>query len=87
MWLVSSIIIPKQESVSLATRKTNAIHATLELDSVLEVSMMTPTLVAIKLQTRRIMVTSILRPWDIYWSNKRENHAKHCNTKETTELR
>ena len=87
MWLVSTISSPKQESVSLATRKTNATHATLELDSVLEVSTMTPTRVAMKLHACQIMVTSILRPWDIYWSNKRENHAKHCNTKETTELR
>ena len=72
MWLVSTIIIPKQESVSLATRKTNATHATLELDLVLEVFTITPTRVAMKLHTRQIMVTSILRPWDIYWSNRRE---------------
>ena len=77
MWLVTTLSWPKQESVSLATRKTNASHATLELDSVLEVSMMTPTRVAMKLHTRQ-RVTSILRPWDIYWSNRRENHARHA---------
>lgn len=78
MCLVSTISSPKQESVSLAIRKTIATHATLELDSVLEVSTMTPTRVAMKLHTRQIMVTSILKPWDIYWSNRRENHARHA---------
>ena len=78
MWLVSTISVPKQESVSLATRKKTATHATLELDSVLEVFTITPTRVAMKLHTRQIMVTSILRPWDIYWSNRKENHARHA---------
>ena len=54
---------PRQELVSLLTKKTIATPVTLELGLVSEGILITPTRVETKQSTKEIMETNTLQPW------------------------
>ena len=64
MLCLATMMPPKQESVSLATIKTNANLVTPESGLGLEDGMTTPTRVETKQVNDQIMGTSISRQWD-----------------------
>ena len=66
MQLVVTTHIPEPESVSLETKKMNAIPVIPELALAQEGSMMTPTLVGTKHRTLQITGTSTSKPWDTF---------------------
>ena len=72
MLLVVILAVPKQESVSLVTTKTNAPLATLELDLALVDGMIIATHVETRLHLIQIMAISILRQWDTFWCSERK---------------
>ena len=72
MLFVMILVIPKQESVSLVTRKTIAPLVTLELDLVLEDILIIAAHVETRLNIGQIMAKSILRQWDIFWCGKKK---------------
>jgi len=72
MLLVTILVIPKQESVSLVTTKTIAPLATLELDLALVEILIIATHVVTRLHIIQIMAISILRQWDTFWCSERK---------------
>ena len=64
--------VPKQESVSLVTKKTIAALVTLELDLALVDILKKRAHVETRLNTLQIMAKSILRQWDIFWCSKKK---------------
>ena len=67
----ATLVIPKQESASLLTRRMNAILVTRELGLVQGVIMMTQTHVEMRQHTPLIMDTSIPKPWGTSWYSNR----------------
>ena len=69
MQLVVTPHIPKQEAVSLQTKKMTAKPEILELALAQEGSIMTPTLVGTELKHRslQIMGKSTSKPWGKFW--------------------
>ena len=65
LW-VQIVSIPKQELVSLVTRKTTAPAVIPESDLVQEDIMITPTRVETKQHTHQIMETNTSKPWVIF---------------------
>ena len=65
LW-VQIVSIPKQELVSLVTRKTTAPAVIPESDLVQEDSLITSTLVETKQHTHQIMETNTSKPWVIF---------------------
>ena len=72
MLLVTILVIPKQESVSLVITLTIASIVTLELDLAVVESMTTATHVETRLHIIQIMAISILRQWDTFWCSERK---------------
>ena len=66
-----TLVIPKQESASLLTRRITVVPVTPESVLAQEVSLMIPTLVEIRQRTRQIMETSTSKPWGISWYSNR----------------
>ena len=89
MPLVVELIVLKSELVLLAIMGTNATPATLSLDLVREVTLMTQNLVETRHKELQIMDARVSKPWGTYWCNKTTlccfksvNHA--CFTLETS---
>ena len=89
MPLVVELIVLKSELVLLAIMGTNATRATLWLDLVREVTLMTQNLVETRHKELQIMDARVSKPWGTYWCNKTTlccfksvNHA--CFTLETS---
>ena len=61
------LVIPKQESALLLTRKMTVLPVTPELVLVQEVYMMTPIRVEMKQTPSQIMETSTSKPWGTSW--------------------
>ena len=72
--LLLAVATPKQESVSLVTKRTKiATPVTPELDLVREDSMTTPTRAVTKHRTHQIMGTNTSKPWDTSWCSDQES--------------
>ncbi len=69
MQLVNGRGIPKRESVSLVTMKTNALAVIPGSGLVLEDTQIILTRAALKLKSEQILETSTSKPWDIYLSS------------------
>ena len=89
MPLVVELIVLKSELVLLAMMRTTATRATLWLDLVREVTLMTQNLVETRHMELQIMDARVSKPWGTYWCNKTTlccfksvNHA--CFTLETS---
>ena len=89
MPLVVELIVLKSELVLLAIMGTTATRATLSLDLVREVTLMTQNLVETRHKELQIMDARVSKPWGTYWCNKTTlccfksvNHA--CFTLETS---
>ena len=89
MPLVVKLIVLKSELVLLAIMGKTATRATLWLDLVREVTLMTQNLVETRQKELQIMDARVSKPWGTYWCNKTTlccfksvNHA--CFTLETS---
>ena len=75
----------KQESASLLIRKMIATAVTPELGLVQAGILMTPTRVVTRQTGFQIMETNTLKPWDTFWSSKKnglvafQDHLKKLN--------
>ena len=70
LW-VPHVIILKQESVILLTRKAIVVLVIPELALVQEGDSLIPTRVVTKQRTYPIMATDTSKPWDTFWCSKR----------------
>ena len=74
LWLINGP--PRQELVSLPTKKTIARAVTLELGLVPEGILITSTRVETKQSTKEIMETNTLKPWGTSWCSDKESYEQ-----------
>ena len=73
--LLLAVATPKQESVSLVTKRTKIAKPVIpELDLVQEDILITPTRVETKQSTQQIMATNTSMPWDTSWCSYQESN-------------
>ena len=71
--LLLTVASPKQESVSLPTKKTIAKPVTPELGLVRK-EITTPTRAVTEQRTHQIMATNTSKPWDTSWCSDKESN-------------
>ena len=77
LWLINGP--PRQELVSLPTKKTIARAVTLELELVPEGILITSTRVETKQGTGEIMEKNTLQPWGTSWCSDKESYEQPLN--------